>query len=90
MVKKTKNKMNEAIGLFEKGLMQKEIAKKLGVTEKTIGNWLKPYKELHENKMESLKNLNVRLQELTKNPETSIDEIERVNQLIKDLQNRKF
>lgn len=43
-----KEKYSQTLELYKQGFEQKQIANLVGVTEKTIGKWLKPIKQ--ENK----------------------------------------
>lgn len=65
MKKETKQK---AIQLFKSGgYTQKEIAQKLGISEKTAGIWLKPYKKDFELIRKTKTNLIKRINEELKN-----------------------
>lgn len=71
---RTKN-LSEFIKLYESGLSQKEISISMGVTEKTVGTWVKKYQSKNLMNIETLEFLNIRLNEISKNPNTPIIDI---------------
>ena len=77
----------EAIKLLSTGMTQKDIAIKLCVTEKTIGNWAKESKEAQKITAETLKNLKLRLLEMTKDKAPIVD-IKNLISSIKQLENK--
>lgn len=86
MVNKTEER-REAIRLHKKGYFQKDIAKIVKVTEKTVGVWLKPIRKEEKQKRDTIVNLYSRLNELSKNPDTLLQELEELTQIIKNLEN---
>lgn len=59
---RNKVRYQKAVNLYSDGYTNKEIAQTLNVTEKTIGNWLKPIKaqksELQKARTNLLKRIN--------------------------------
>lgn len=65
----------EAKKMFCNGIYQKEISKELGVTEKTVSEWLRPLKESLKTKEEILTKLFSRLNEALDDAKTSQKDI---------------
>jgi len=51
-----KELLSRAVALMKQGKTQKQISEILGITEKTVGKWLKPYKEQRK-QIEQIKKL---------------------------------
>lgn len=86
---KKKHLFKKAVKLFKADKSQKEIAKQLGVTEKTIGVWLKEVKELNEVNLSLIKQLQNQLQHKLQNGCTT-QEINDLTQSMQRLENRWF
>lgn len=78
---------SEAIKLLSTGMTQKDIAIKLSVTEKTIGNWAKECKHALTVEAETLTNLKARLLAMTKN-NAPITDIKNLVTVIQQLENK--
>lgn len=70
----------EAFELYKQGFNQKEVAQKVGVTEKTLGQWVKDWKSTTK----AIANLKRRLMELTEQ-NAPIEQIKQVSDIIKQL-----
>ncbi|MDD2674126.1 MAG: hypothetical protein PHF81_04540 [Flavobacterium sp.] len=85
------NKSNElkalAYNLYFRNITQKEIGKQLGISEKTIGNWAKEWKELRVTEATTITNLKNRLLEMTTDKNTSVVDIKNMVSIIQQLEN---
>ena len=73
--------------LFNKNLMQKTIAKMIGVTEKTVGVWAREWKQSKTIESETLSNLKNRLLALSIDKMTPIQDIVNLMLVIEQLEN---
>lgn len=80
----------EAIKLIDNGCTQKEAAKRLKVTEKTVGKWVSDYKAIDGDKFESIKNLTARLNKLSSIDNSNTSDIMYLILSIKELENSVF
>jgi transposase len=90
MASKKLEEKKQALELIKLGKSQKEIAKTVKVTEKTVGLWTLEWRTINNNKLESIRNLNARLKELTANKEASIDEIKDLIATVTELEKGVF
>lgn len=61
--------------LYESGKSQIEISKLLEVSQKTVGEWVKKTKTLNPITLETLELLNIKLNKISKDPDTPIIDI---------------
>lgn len=81
----------EALNLYtNSNLNQKEIALKLGITEKTISKWLKDLKEKKKSNIDNIKLLNDKLNKLLNDENSNLDDIKNITKSISDLENIWF
>lgn len=66
-------KYNLAVQMFAKGLTQKAIAEKVGVSEKTATAWLRPVRNIDRLKRETLEQMYIRLNKMAVDPHTSAE-----------------
>ena len=78
---------SEAIKLLSIGMTQKDIAIKLSVTEKTVGNWAKECKQALTVEAETLTNLKARLLTMTKD-NAPITDIKNLVSVIQQLETK--
>lgn len=78
---------SEAIKLLSTGMTQKDIAIKLSITEKTIGNWAKECKQALTIEAETVTNLKARLLAMTKD-NAPITDIKNLLSIIQQLENK--
>lgn len=76
------------IQLFKRGLNQKQISIKEGLTEKTVGIWLKPIKASKKENIRNIQILENKLKILLENKITSAREIKDLTTAIKQLESR--
>jgi len=76
------------IQLFKRGLNQKQIAIKEGLTEKTVGIWLKPFKASKKENATNIKILENKLKVLLESKTASPREIKDLTTAIKQLESR--
>ena len=70
----------KAFELYKQGFNQKEIAQKVGITENTVGKWVKDW----QTGVKAITNLKRRLLKLTEQ-NAPISEIKQVSDIIKQL-----
>ena len=87
---KKKQFFTKVLSLYGKGFNQKEIALKIGVTEKTVGNWLRDVKESEVDNTASLKKLENKLKKLLQDKSSSTEDIKNITIAIKQLESRWF
>jgi predicted transcriptional regulator len=80
----------KALQLINQGHSQKDIAIKLNVSEKTVGKWAAEWRYIDNQKNESIKNLTIRLNELSLNKDSKISDIKDLVLCIKELENGVF
>lgn len=68
----------EAIALINQGYNQKEVSLKLEVTEKTIGTWVKKWKELDGPKKDTILKLRQKLNNIALDCFTTTSEIKEI------------
>ena len=66
-----KEKYSQAVELAGKGLTQKQIAEQIGMTEKTVSNWLKDWKAQQSKHSKLLDGLQARLEKAITAPTPS-------------------
>lgn len=82
---------HKALELYiNSNLNQKEIALKLGITEKTISKWLKDLKEKKKSNVDNIKLLNNKLNNLLNDENASLEDIKNITKSISDLENIWF
>ncbi len=87
---KKKQFFTKVLNLYSEGLNQKEIAFKIGLTEKTVGNWLKNVKQSEASNSERLVELENKLKELLQDKSSSTADIKNITIAIKQLESRWF
>ncbi len=80
----------KVVQLYRKGLNQRQIAKQEGLTEKTVGLWLKSQKQSKKNNLANLEALEERLKILVNDKTTPIQDIKDLTAIIKQLEARFF
>ncbi len=80
----------KVLDLYSKNLNQKQISLQLGLTEKTVGNWLKEIKKLKTFNTDRLEELQTKLKELLQDENSSTDDIKNITIAITKLENRWF
>lgn len=78
----------KVIKLFKQGKTQKAIAIECNLTEKTVGEWLRPVKKARDETIELITALRARLLKLSENG--TADEIAKVTDSIEKLQKMWF
>lgn len=76
------------VQLFKRGLNQKQIAFKEGLTEKTVGIWLKPFKASTKENSANIKILENKLKIMLENETVTAQEIKDLTTAIKQLESR--
>ena len=76
-----RNKYSQAVEMALTGISQKEIAQIVGVTEKTVGKWLRELNEQKSNHIALVKDLQKRLKETINNPNSKPSEIKELMQV---------
>jgi transposase len=76
------------VQLFKRGLNQRQIAIKEGLTEKTVGLWLKPIKASKKENTKNIQILESKLKILLENKTASPREIKDLTTAIKQLESR--
>ena len=76
--------------LYKNKVPQKDIAERLGLTEKTVGVWLKEIKQLKIANSQNLNELEVKLKALMQDKTSSTNDIKNITIAIKTLENRWF
>ena len=89
-VDKKRQFLLQVLKLYQKGLNQKEISKETGLTEKTVGVWLKEVKLKKESNKIAIDNLEVRLSELLQDKNTPTKSIKDIVLSIEKLEKRWF
>lgn len=84
---KTRQQKEIAHNLYKKNISQKEIAKQLNTTEKTICKWAKEWKEAKTIEFNTITNLKKRLLEMTTDEQTSITDIKNLVSIIQQFEN---
>ncbi|MFA7444541.1 MAG: helix-turn-helix domain-containing protein [Flavobacteriaceae bacterium] len=79
-----RQKQIEAIELAKQGVQQKKIAQKLGVTEKTVGVWLKPYKDENHTRTNIIRLFEVRLKCLLSETKPDFLEVARLTKALNE------
>lgn len=74
--------------LFKSGLNQKQIAIKVGLTEKTVGLWLKPLKASKKENARNIQILENKLKILLENKTAAARDIKDLTTAIKQLESR--
>lgn len=77
-------KQIQAIELLKQGFTQKQIAQTIVVTEKTIGIWLKPYKEAKATETNNLRLFNMHLSKLLNAETPNVLEIDRLTKAMNE------
>lgn len=77
---------SEALQLLKTGLTQKEVSERVGVTEKTVGNWAKEYRHAQKIEADTLANLKNRLLEMSIDKTTPIQDIVNLLLVIEQLE----
>lgn len=72
------DKKRMAINLASQGIPQKQIAKEINVTEKTVGNWLRIWKMEQRYRTSNLMLFDLWLHKLLSNPKPDFHLIERI------------
>jgi transposase len=80
----------KVVQLYRKGLNQRQIAKQEGLTEKTVGLWLKSQKQSKKDNLANLEALEERLKILVNDKTTPIQDIKDLTTIIKQLEARFF
>ena len=80
----------KVVQLYRKGLNQRQIAKQEGLTEKTVGLWLKSQKQSKKYNLENIEALEERLKILVNDKTTPIQDIKDLTNIIKQLEARFF
>jgi predicted transcriptional regulator len=89
-VDKKRQFLLQVLELYRKGFNQKEISKNIGITEKTVGVWLKELKLKKENNKVAIDRLEIRLSELISDKNTPTKNIKDVVSSIEKLEKRWF
>lgn len=76
--------------LYKNKVPQKDIAERLGLTEKTVGVWLKETKQLKIANTQNLNELEEKLKALMQDKTSSTNDIKNITIAIKTLENRWF
>lgn len=76
--------------MLRDGATQKEAAEKAGITEKTASAWAKNWNEVNELFHESIKNIALRLRDITVQRDFLIIEARNLTKLLKELEQSKF
>ena len=76
--------------MLRNGSTQKEAAQKACITEKTACNWAKNWNEVNELFHESIKNIALRLRDVTVEKDFLIIEARKLTSLLKELEQSKF
>ena len=79
-----------AIECYLKGLNQKQIAKELQVSEKTVGTWLKEVKNDIKATKEHLTKLRLKLEHLIDDPNSKTEDIKNITASISNLENLRL
>lgn len=77
-------KQSKAIELAKQGLTQKEIAKQLGISEKTSGKWLSSLKEDKTIQTNILRLFDKQLTKMLKTETPNVSEIERLTKAMNE------
>ena len=78
----------KVISLYLQKVSNVEIAKIVGVTEKTIRTWLKDFKSLEADISAKINALDLRLEKMVENPDTPSEEIKNIVLSIRALEDR--
>ena len=74
--------------LYKNKVPQKEIAERLGLTEKTIGVWLKEIKQINTTNAQNINELEAKLTTLIQDKKSSTTDIKNLTIAIKNLEKR--
>lgn len=88
--KRNINKYKTALNLYKKGISQKEIAKRVNISENTITTWLKDIKEAEELNKILIQKIENKMLKMLNIEKSTASEIYDLTQAIKTLENRKF
>lgn len=80
----------EVLQLINNGYTQKEAAKRLNVSEKTVGKWVSDHKAIDDNKFETIKNLTTRLNKLSSDKDSKPSDIMYLILCIKEIEDSVF
>lgn len=80
----------KVLQLYRNGLNQRQIARQEGLTEKTVGLWLKSQKQSKKTNLENIEALEERLKILINDKTTPIQNIKDLTSIIKQLEARFF
>lgn len=89
-VDKKRQFLLQVLELYQKGFNQKEISKNIGITEKTVGVWLKELKLKKESNKVAIDRLEIRLSELLSDENTPTENIKDIVLSIEKLEKRWF
>lgn len=87
---KKKQFFTKVLNLHDKNVNQKQIALQLGLSQKTVGHWLKDIKQLKIANTERLKELEDKLKGLLQDKQCSTEDIKNITIAIANLENRWF
>ena len=76
--------------LYKNKVPQKEIAQRLGLSEKTVGVWLKEIKQIRITNAKNLNDLEDKLKALLQDKTSPTADIKNITIAIKTLENRWF
>ena len=82
---KKKEHLNHAIKLMKQGKNNKEISQKIGITEKTCGKWLRPYRKNINTLQHTETFIIERLNKALKDKATPLGEIKKMLDSLKKL-----
>lgn len=80
----------EVVKLYKQNYQQKDIAKKLNVTETTITKWLKEIKQKNKENNAIVDKLQNKLNAMIEDKNTSTEDIKNITLSIKNLESRWF
>jgi transposase len=80
----------EVVKLYKQNYQQKDIAKKLNVTETTITKWLKEIKQKNKENNATVDKLQNRLNAMIEDKTTPTEDIKNITLSIKNLESRWF
>lgn len=80
----------EVVKLYKQNYQQKDIAKKLNVTETTITKWLKEIKQKTKENNDTIVKLQNRLNSMLEDKNTPIIDLYNITIAIQNLENRWF
>ncbi len=82
--------LTKVLFAYQKKATQKDIARQFGLTEKTVGSWLKEHKAKLSNNKESIKELRTRLKYLLNDRTAQSEDIKNLTIAIEKLENIWF